>query len=144
MPESIHSRERTSYTAVYNRGDFYQGDTIPALSIRLEESLEFDGTRRILKPEAIEVKLNLGTIVKDHNAIIREDGYVILDPITSNITKDLDPGRYEYHVIYKLPNDTRKTYVTGSFNILRSFGVYGCSEYSNDCDFYNSNTIGGS
>lgn len=123
MPTSIHSRHRTSYTAIHNRGEFYQGDTIPALSIKLEESLEFQGERRVIVPESAQVKINLGTSIIDHPSEIREDGYVVLEPISSEITKDLEPGTYEYSVLYKLANESRKTYVTGTFKILRSFGT---------------------
>lgn len=116
------STERTSYTAIHNRGDFYQGDTIPALSIKLEESLVFQGEKSAIIPETVEVKINLGSSIIDHPFEIREDGYVIIEPIVSDFTRNLEPGTYEYSVVYRLPNNSKKTYVFGNFKIIRSIG----------------------
>ena len=111
--------DRTSYTAVYPRGNYYSGDTIPGMAIRLEDDLVFDETR-IIHPLIVESYIQLESQKILINNEIREDGFVIIEPVDSEITKNLTPGRYEYYIKFKLQSGSIKTYVTGYFKILRS------------------------
>ena len=111
--------DRTNYTAIYNRGNYYSGDTIPGMAIRLEDDSLFDEIR-VLHPLRVETYIQLETNKLFINNEIREDGFVVIEPIDSEITKNLTPGRYEYFVKYEMRNGSIKTYVTGYFKILRS------------------------
>ena len=100
--------------AVYNRRKhYYQGDSIPALSLRLTR----DGI--LLKPTKAELIVDLLPGKLEYLGDIREDNYIIFESINSSITKDLTPGRYEYQVRLEFQNYA-STYLKGSFKILRS------------------------
>lgn len=99
--------------AVYNRKAFYQGDTIPALSLRLKRD------DALLKPSKAELTIDLLPGKLTYLADIREDNYIIFEALDSSITKDLKPGRYEYQVRLEFTNYA-STYLKGSFEILRS------------------------
>lgn len=100
--------------AIYNRRKpYYQGDTIPALSLRLKRDNIF------IKPTKAELNIDLLPGKLTYLADIREDNYIIFEAIDSSITKDLKPGRYEYQVRLEFTNFA-STYIRGSFKILRS------------------------
>lgn len=100
--------------AVYNRRKpYYQGDSIPALSIRLtRDSIS-------LRPTKAELIIDLLPGKLEYSGDIREDDYIIFESIDASITKDLSPGRYEYQVRLEFENYA-STYLRGSFKILRS------------------------
>lgn len=116
----MNKLDRTNYTVIHDRGSFYQGNTIPGLSIRLEDDTIFDEIRQIIHPAQVEAYIILGNTKLYQSVSIREDGFVIIEPIDSSITIDLTPGVYDFKVVFKLQNGSTKTYVSGSFKILRS------------------------
>ena len=116
--------DRTKYTGNYDRGNFYQGDTIPALSMRLEKDEICNEDGEFYIPECVIMTITCTDNVITYEGVIREDGFIIFDPITSEITAEISPGRCEYEIAFKLPSGVTRTYLKGSFKILRSNNPY--------------------
>lgn len=114
--------DRTKYTGNYDRGNFYQGDTIPALSMRLEKDEICNDA--FYTPDCVLMTITCTNKEIIYEGVIREDGFIIFDPITSDITAEISPGRCEFEVAFKLPSGVTRTYLKGSFKILRSNNPY--------------------
>lgn len=108
---------KPSYSALYNKGSFYRGDTIDGWNVTLRHK----ETNKSIIPVAAAMWLKnpSGKKVYEFDIDIdQETGTVYIGPCPATVTEGFRPGTYYYDLEYTLESGKVRTYLKGQINIL--------------------------
>lgn len=105
-----------NYTAQWDRGDIYRGDTLDGFSILLKEQLS--GITIIPAFICAHIVDAFGRKVVELESVIGVNGRVTFARVDGSITSKWRAGQYGFDVEYTAPDGRVRTYLTVSFTVI--------------------------
>lgn len=103
------------YTYTHDRGSFWRGDSIPAMSLKLEREADDE----IILPLSVcaQIRNKYGRLLHEYKPKI-DGGRVVLDEVSGAITAGFPIGVHTYDIEYRFKGGIAHTYVNGTIEIL--------------------------